>query len=116
LIWIISEDVHFENPYLDIYFQGKDYLNDMICFIYDNMKNRYDPEIKILTTKHYMINNSIGKLIIHYRDCSCLLSKQGSNSFLTKELFYRKAMLYKSDKSWKSLNLELMETQNSEKT
>ena len=79
------------------------------------MKQKYDPELVVFKTKHYMINENIGKIILYYRDCSCLFNKQSSNSYLTKEIYCRKLILYENDKSWKSLNLESMEMQNLEK-
>lgn len=115
MIWIISEDINFETSYLEIYFSGKTFINDMTNYYITLMRKRYDPDIKIKNVKHYMINDNIGKIIIKYRDCSCLLTNN-KNSYITKEIFFRKLKKYQNYDSWKNLNSHLMVMQNLEKT
>lgn len=88
-IFIIADDVNFEILYFDYFFQGKEFHKDIASFIKDYMKNKYDENIKFKKKyKWYFTCFDKGKIVLYYKDCSCLFSKK--HDYLTKEIFFYK--------------------------
>lgn len=88
-IFIIADDSNYETLYFDYYFQGKEFHIDIVEFIKDYMKNHYDENIEFKKKYNYYFTDvTKGKIIIYYKDCSCLFGK--TNNYLTKEIFFRK--------------------------
>lgn len=88
-IFIIADDQNFETLYFDYYFQGKEFHYDIFSFIKNYMRTHYDENIEFKKRyNHYFVDSDKGKIVIYYKDCSCLFSKK--HDFLTKEIFFRK--------------------------
>lgn len=92
-IFIIAEDINFETANYIYYFQGDDFCKKIFEFVKNDMKNRYDENIEFKKKYYYeFISDSIGRLLLKYKDCSCLYSPK--NNYITKEIFFRKLKKY----------------------
>lgn len=88
-IFIIADDINFEVPYFNCYFQGKNYHYDIVSFIKEYMRTHYDEDVKFKKKySHFFISDNKGKVIMYYKDCSCSFGKK--HGFLTKEIFFYK--------------------------
>jgi hypothetical protein len=89
---IIADDINFETVYLQYYFADtgdKSVFEVIAKFIKNDMMERYDADIVFKDKyQHYYIDKDRGKMMLKYRDCTCMLFDD--KFYLTKEIFFRK--------------------------